>query len=348
MRAKEFKFDIDQQSVITPELMKQHKQSETEGTDKSDLSERILDLMLILQMTQQSFIKKEPTGQIVDQLVLRLHELRNRCSPDTWQHLLPVAQSHPVAEFLLTDPFTRWSFQKPRGYSGDAGLLDLLYKHPSIKHLIDESSPLGQEIYAYTSDSSSCVAVRERRMILAELVDATATKVDNPEILAVACGHLREAELSQSYADGKLKRWVALDQDTQSLATVAANHVGTAIDAMAGSVAGLIRRSYALGQFDLAYAAGLYDYLPKHVSIRLNQRLMELVKPGGEFLFANFSTEVVPDGYMETFMNWPLILRSEQDMWDIVNGSVDRNHVEAEVFFGENRHIIYAKIKKLS
>ncbi|MGR6430814.1 class I SAM-dependent methyltransferase [Rhizobium sp. PAMB 3174] len=330
--------------------MKQHKQNEAEAkaTDKGEFSERVLDLMLILQMTHQSFIKKEPTGQIVHQLVLRLHDLRSRCTPDTWQNLLPVAQSHPVAEFLLADPFTRWSFQKPRGYSGDARLLDLLYKHPSIKHLVDESSPLGQEIYAYTSDSSSCVAVRERRLILAETVDATAARTENAEVLAVACGHLREAELSQAYASGKLKRWVALDQDTQSLATVAENHVGTAIDAMAGSVAGLIRRSYALGEFDLVYAAGLYDYLPKHVSIRLNQRLMELVKPGGEFLFANFSTEVIPDGYMETFMNWPLILRDEQDMWDIVNGSVDRNRVEAEVFFGENRHIIYAKLRKLA
>ena len=86
--------------------------------------------------------------------------------------------------------------------------------------------------------------------------------------------------------------------------------------------------------------------LPRENAILLTRQLVDLVKPGGEFLFANFSTGVVPDGYMETFMNWPLILRDETEMWDIVNASVDRNTVEADVFFGENRHIIYAKIRR--
>jgi hypothetical protein len=49
---------------------------------------------------------------------------------------------------------------------------------------------------------------------------------------------------------------------------------------------------------------------------------------------------------METFMNWELLLRSESDMWKIVNASVDRNAVEASVYFGENRNILYGVLKK--
>ncbi len=73
--------------------------------------------------------------------------------------------------------------------------------------------------------------------------------------------------------------------------------------------------SYDLGTFDLVYASGLYGIPPARRAIRLTQRLMELVKDDGEFLFANFSDEITTDGYMETFMDWPLILRSANDMW---------------------------------
>ncbi|MEQ9248283.1 MAG: class I SAM-dependent methyltransferase, partial [Nitratireductor sp.] len=103
---------------------------------------------------------------------------------------------------------------------------------------------------------------------------------------------------------------------------------------------------YSLGTFDLVYASGLYDYLPRAVAIRLTQRAMELVKPGGEFLFANFSDEITTDGYMETFMDWPLILRSDKDMQDIIDRAIDRNHADTEVFYGSNRNIVYGVIRK--
>ncbi|MGO7668324.1 hypothetical protein ACC697_39515, partial [Rhizobium ruizarguesonis] len=39
-------------------------------------------------------------------------------------------------------------------------------------------------------------------------------------------------------------------------------------------------------------------------------------------LFANFSPETDFDGYMETFMNWALLLRSEREMGLIASESV--------------------------
>jgi hypothetical protein len=49
---------------------------------------------------------------------------------------------------------------------------------------------------------------------------------------------------------------------------------------------------------------------------------------------------------METFMDWPLILRSADDMWDIIKAAVDMNLIEAQVFYGSNRNIVYGKILK--
>lgn len=337
---------LDEHSLITSILVKRHRAEALDIVDADELKERTAELALVLDIAHQAFARKGPAGPIVDRLAGRLHELRRQSAPAVWQALIPLAQQHRVAEYLMQDPFTRWSFEKPRGYSGDASLLDIYYKHPAADEMVASSTPLGLEIFAYTSDAASSAAGRERRNILARTVDETARRVDNAEVLAIACGHLREAELSEALAEGRLKRWIGLDQDPVSVGIVNRDLAGTAVEAVDGSVRGLLRRAYNLGTFDLVYASGLYDYLPAAVGIRLFQRAMEMVKPGGEFLFANFSDEITTDGYMETFMDWPLILRSADDMWEIINAAVDRNRVEADVFYGSNRNIVYGKVRK--
>lgn len=337
---------LDRHSLITPDLVKAHGGVSAETADAIELGSQAVKLALALDLARQGFVRRSPAAEIVHDLAGRLHEIRQQSSPAVWQQLIPMAQQHAVADYLMQDPFTRWSFEKPRGYSGDATLLDIYYKHRSADEIVASATPLGREIYAYTSDAASSVAGRERRDILARTVDETAQRVADAEVLAIACGHLREAELSQALAQGRLKRWVGLDQDPISVGTVNRDMQGTVVEAVDGSVRGLLRRAYKLGTFDLVYASGLYDYLPVPVGVRLLQRAMELVKPDGELLFANFSDEITTDGYMETFMDWPLILRSADDMWEIINAALDRNTVDAEVYYGENRNIVYGKIRR--
>jgi hypothetical protein len=45
-------------------------------------------------------------------------------------------------------------------------------------------------------------------------------------------------------------------------------------------------------------------------------------------------------------MDWPLILRSADDMEDIINAAVDRNHVQTNVYYGSNRNIVYGTVTK--
>lgn len=331
---------------MTSKLLREHTHAAAANADASELEQNQGQLALILNLAEQAFRNGEPAATTVERLAGRLHEMRRKVSPAVWAELIPLAQDHSVAHYLMQDPFTRWSAEKPRGYSGDASLLDIYYKHRSADDIIASSTPLGKEIYAYTSEAASSVAGRERRDILAQTVDKTAERVGDAEILAIACGHMREAELSTALAAGKVKRWIGLDQDPVSVGTVNRDLAGTRVEAIDGSVKGILRRSYNLGTFDLVYASGLYDYLPRAVGIRLLQRAMELVKPGGMFLFANFSDEITTDGYMETFMDWPLILRSADDMEDIINASVDRNQVKTEVYYGSNRNIVYGTVRK--
>ena len=337
---------FDGQSAITSNLLNELAPSPDTDVSAYEINAKISELELALVKAKLGFENNQPASSIVETLAGDLHLIRRSCDQTTWKQLIPRAQKHSVSEYLMQDPFTSWSFEKPRGYSGDAGLLDIYYKHSNAKKTIDATTELGREIYAYTSDAESSIAGRERRKILAQSVDETAYRTKNAEVLAVASGFLREAELSETYGSGSLKRWVALDQDPFSVETVNECYGGDIVKPVEGSVKGLLRRAYDLGTFDLIYASGLYDYLPKKIGVRLLQRMCELLKPNGEILFANFSDEITTDGYMETFMDWPLILRSADDMWEIINESIDRNEYDAEVYYGSNRNMVYAKLRK--
>jgi SAM-dependent methyltransferase len=341
--------ELDGESLITPTAVAADIAARYPTAAAENLATATAELGLVLNTAQQWFVAARDPAQIMRWTVEALHNLRHKVDPVTWRLLIPIAQHHPVAAYFHQDPFTRWSFEKPRGYSGDANLLDFIYRHQSVMDGMEDVSPIGRELYSYSKFYPSCVAVRERRDLLTRYVDDIAErKGPATEVLTIAAGHLREAENSAALRQGRLARWVALDQDPMSLGTVARDFAGTSVTAIDGSVRGLLRGIYKLGSFDFAYSAGLYDYLTDAVAIALTKRCIRLLKPKGVMLFANFSPDLTDDGYMETFMNWTLLLRSEADMWKIVNGSVDRNEAEAEVFPGENRNILYAAITKRS
>jgi len=303
------------------------------------------ELVLILDTALHQFQSGVDPSSIIARLTRDLHSLRRRSNSHVWNDITAIAQSHPVAEFLLQDPLTRWSFDKPRGYSGDAHLLDFIYGTGDSPNAVARASELGKTIYAYTRNASSSVAVRERRDILAERVDSISTTSPAPiDVLSIASGHLREAAKSNALVQGGVRKWVAFDQDPISVGTVARDYRATSIEAVNGSVKSLLGNRHDLAKFDFIYAAGLYDYLPERVGVRLARKCLGMLKPGGSFLFANFSGETAVDGYMETFMNWPLLLRSEDDMWKIAGESALGLEVGVRVWFGGNRDIVYCEI----
>ncbi|PLK69377.1 methyltransferase [Rhizobium sp. TH135] len=345
----EVKVAFDGQSLITPDSIAATVFSTSVDVTDKEVGLARAEMALHLRIAEQQFDQKTPVGQIMLRLLTGLHEVRNRVAPKVWEQLIPLAQNHAIARHFHEDPFTRWSFEKPRGYSGDAGLLDFIYNHSSVQPMLEAASPMGKEVHAFTSQSPACVAVRERRDLLAQFVDDVASsRGGEAEILTIAAGHLREGSMSQALKDKTIKRWIALDQDPMSVGAVASEFAGTAVEAVNGSVRTVLTRGQSLGTFDFVYAAGLYDYLADEVAIKLSQRCLQMLKPNGTFLFANFSREVPDDGYMETFMNWALLLRSEEDMWRIMRAATEGLDVECSLRFGQNKNIVYGIIRKLS
>ena len=339
-------FLLDGQSLIAPQSVGDHLFPNTDAEVTNLVQTASAEFAIIINVAMQRLPSTQNRADAVKWLISQLHDVRLKYGPAVWQKLAPIIRSHSSAEILQQCPFTKWSFDKPRGYSGDATLIDFIYQHRAIAEEVAKTTPLGRDIFGYTINAPGPVAVRERRDILTKLVDEIAARVGpDTEVLAIAAGHLREAEMSEALSEKRLKRWVALDQDPMSIGSIASQYRDTCVEPVDGSVRGLLAKKHQIGSFDLIYAAGLYDYLSEKVAVRLTQVCLEMLKPGGTFLFANFSDEMADDGYMESYMNWELLQRSEADMWRIVNACANANSAETAVWYGANRNIIYGTIR---
>jgi hypothetical protein len=89
------------------------------------------------------------------------------------------------------------------------------------------TSELGRRVFEGTTTSSNALSVMQRRAHIASLLDEVAGRSDSARVLAVACGHLREAELMRHRE--RLAAFYALDQDTESLSNLGPRAAGTNI-----------------------------------------------------------------------------------------------------------------------
>lgn len=253
----------------------------------------------------KEFSEGDPENALED-LACLLNEAREVLAPQHWKSFVRDSRRHPLWGALQEDPYTRRAFEKPRGYAGDAVLLDFLYHGPPA-----ELSGRAMRISKATTTCPSARSVVFRRDLIAQEIDAVAERVEAPRVLAVACGHLREAERSRAVREASVSEVVALDQDKESIARVATECASFAVTPVVGSVSQLIRRKLSLGTFDFIYAAGLYDYLNDRTAEALTRALLSLLNPAGHLLVGNFTPENHGRGYMEVVMDWHLLYRDQ-------------------------------------
>ncbi|QEH31823.1 hypothetical protein OJF2_02880 [Aquisphaera giovannonii] len=249
-----------------------------------------------------------------NRLVDGLAALEAAAGPQRFRsEMVPACLDHPIRPICHQEPITRHAFTRPRGYAGDAGLIDLYY---GLAGPSPDDTDLGRELYRAVASRSGGESVRYRRSMLASRIDAVATAFGRQSrVLSVACGHFREGSLSQAVVCGRVGRVVCLDQDPRSIDLVREEMAGRPVEPVAGSVRWLLsRESDAFGRYHFIYAAGLYDYLSDPMAGRLTARLFELLHPGGSLLVANFLPETAERSYMAAFMNWDLRYRSAAEV----------------------------------
>lgn len=225
-----------------------------------------------------------------------------------------VCRNHEILHTLLLDPFTARSFYKPRGYPGDAVLLDLIYGFGERDALLSGVPEVGRLIYEYSSNRVAPNAVRWRCHHIAQRIDELSQRRGPLRVLSIASGHARELRHSLAAHEGGVSEFVALDADRQTLEVASRESNGVPIITVEANVKMLLCACQNLGAFDLVYSLGLFDYLSEKTASRLLATIAKLLRRGGHAMVANFSPRLPDAGYMEAFMDWWLCYRSENDL----------------------------------
>jgi extracellular factor (EF) 3-hydroxypalmitic acid methyl ester biosynthesis protein len=284
------------------------------------------------------------------QLMSDLFEAANAAIGPGGDHLVSelreLATEHRVARYVYQCPFTTHSRDKPRGYAGDAHLIDYIYGHRDAMGQPEQASTVGQRIMAHNLESPAAAAVRARRTIIGMKIEEAVERMRGPRILSVACGNSRELELLRPEVLESIGEFVGFDQDARSLATTESHgHGGKPIRVTQGTIVDLMRTAEPSG-FDLVYAAGLFDYLSDRLCRRLTKSLVARLNSGGRLLLANFLPGIRDAGYMETFMHWTLIYRDRAQIMDFVADVVGEDIARLHYFMEPNRNIGFLEVVK--
>jgi extracellular factor (EF) 3-hydroxypalmitic acid methyl ester biosynthesis protein len=258
---------------------------------------------------------------------------------------------HPAIASIRQCPLTARCAYKPRGYAGDAVMIDYIYGTGDVAMLPDGAA--AKSLFAYTTSSPPSRAVRYRRHRLADLIDSSATEQIHRSqrglrILSVAAGHGRELELSAAFRSGLISEFVALDQDAASLDELKRAYANSAtkITTLEMGVKSLLGGKHGLGSFDLIYSAGLYDYLDTPLATRLTAKLFSLLNPHGRLMYANFATEIFGIGYMEAAMDWWLIYRDAKQT-KALSDEIDMAQVKSmNEYTDPGRNIYFVELER--
>jgi len=301
---------------------------------------------------------KEPTRlyQILrNEVSPQLQTIRNRHGPVIWQNVvIPAIRQQKVFSFLReTDILTFYQLNKPRGYDGDANIIDMMYYAET--HCPVPEVPAACYRAFYNSESASAGRLRKEffESSIRRIVEQGAQEKRKKRIFSIAGGKMREIRnlMPLLRENAKWIEIVVLDQDKVSLDTLRNEYIpqlpeGT-IKIVNAKIAELLKRTLTeknLGHFDLIYASGLYDYLRKATGTRLATIMFQFLKPQGEMFITNFSKYSPDAGYMEAFLDWALIYRIENEVEELAD-DIPKNLVQKmDTWMDELKCVIYTHI----
>lgn len=240
-----------------------------------------------------------------------IEDFRKSRNLEEWKEFVSRDESLRKWQYFLThDPYTRWGLVKPRGYAGDATLMDFAYRHRSIEQYLKQSSELGLAIYAHTSSARQSNSARDRTKFIADILTKLCDDKTDVSVASFASGHGRELELLSEDTCSRISKFVAVDSDTSSLQIL--KHTFNKATCVPKNVFRVRIKEY--GEYDFVYSLGLFDYLKGQFATSLLDRMWHGLKGGGKLLIANLNNNAANIAYCEGIMDWWMFQRSEDEL----------------------------------
>lgn len=217
-------------------------------------------------------------------------------------------------------PIFRRASNKPLGYAGDYEMMNMLYRDHA-----EGSSLFGCVLNLYAGQEPAARAVVNRLSYLAEKIEAAVGSGRRVRVASIGCGPAQEIShlLRRRPELGQHLEIALIDQEERVLTfcerTLAplVQQTSVRIDFIRESVRRLLaarQLKEALGERDLIYSAGLFDYLDTRSFAALLAALHEALAPGGQLVVGNYSDRNPSRYFMEYCLDWYLIHRNEQEL----------------------------------
>lgn len=215
--------------------------------------------------------------------------------------------------------------RKPLGYAGDFITMNYIYDYHAGDYLGSASYEMLINNYTCNIPFSSS-NIKRKDYFKRKILD-TLQKKENPRILSVGCGSVRE--LLELLRENKINRpltFICIDFEKRALDYVrneiakidAPGKQYLSISFVEQDIFSLVENQRIvnkLGESDLIYASGLFDYLRRQTAKNLFLLLFTLLKKGGSMIVCNASLiNGSHRAYFEMLGDWVMIYRTEEEM----------------------------------
>lgn len=276
----------------------------------------------------------------LERFILRMNQIVSCFTPE--EHLVHRSyfQQH-LHPFLLLSPFVKRAYSKPLGYPGDYEMMNMLYG----------SHDRGDSLFARLINRYCCQVTAARSVVkrlpymlekIGRTIDQVSHNKESVAFTSLGCGPAREIqELIRIKPMSDPCRVTLIDTEQEALKHCHAEIGKVKEAAQSGISVSFVNRSlhqlildpyapYQLGNQDLIYATGLFDYLPTHIAKRLIQKLYRLLSEGGELIIGNLSGANDARYFMEYGAEWYVLYRSPLEMMQLAEGLPSPLHVEVD------------------
>ena len=258
-------------------------------------------------------------------------------------------------DFILGSEFYKRTNLKPRGYAGDAEMMQMLYENRYLGHYV-----FNKLLHKHPCEQPAAQAVRNRRVLVAQKLRETRARLGpNKPIsaLSIACGPAWELQDAiASPEDAQLLRFTLLDQDPAALTSAqdcvrrieASRDVSLEVRYLQDSVRTMLRTpriGEKFGQFEYVYSMGLFDYLTPPVARAVLSTTYEMLAPGGTMVVGNYHVSNPNQNYMAYWMDWVLYYRTEEEFLGLASGL---SGATASILFDDSRCQMFLQIDKQS
>lgn len=223
---------------------------------------------------------------------------------------------------ILESPFMRRAYTKPLGYAGDYEMMNMLYRDHA-----EGDSLFGKALNIYATQESAAQANVNRLEYLGTRIRAAIEARGHVRLASIGCGPARELALllEQQPELGRHLDVALIDQEERvlvycerTLSPLAAK-TGVKLQFIRESVRRLLgakKLKAALGERDLIYSAGLFDYLNQRSFSALLAGLYDALGPSGHLCVGNVGSHNPTRFTMEYLLDWFLIHRSPAELED--------------------------------